>query len=107
MVLRSIGVLSAGKVLGLTYAALGLIVGGFMALFAVAGATMPQPQQAQDPNPMAVMAGMGVAAIILFPIIYGITGFISGIIGALVYNGIAAVVGGIELNFEQSPTSQF
>jgi len=105
MVLRSIGVLSVGKVMGLMYATMGLFIGGCIALIALAGAAIPQPPQAQGPNPIAMMAGLGIAAIIVIPIVYGIIGFIVGIIGALIYNGLAAVVGGIEFNFEQAPVA--
>jgi hypothetical protein len=102
MVLRSVGVLSCGKVLGITYAIFGLIFGAFFALFAMAGAAMPQPPQADGPNPFAVVAGLGVAAVIVVPIMYGIMGFIGGIIAALVYNLVASVVGGLELEFDPS-----
>ena len=36
MVLRSVGVLSAGKLMGLLYAVLGLIFGGFFSLLSLA-----------------------------------------------------------------------
>jgi hypothetical protein len=101
MELKSIGVLSAGKVCGIVYAAFGVIVGAFFALFALAGAAMPQPQQAGGPNPLAMFAGMGIMALIFMPIMYGIMGFIGGIIGALIYNLVANVFGGLELDFQQ------
>src|SRR5262249_13957232 len=40
LILRSVGVLSAGRVLGCLYALLGLIVGAFVSLFAIAGAAV-------------------------------------------------------------------
>ena len=43
----------------------------------------------------------GVGSIILFPILYGILGFLGGLITALPYNLIARFVGGIELELEQ------
>jgi hypothetical protein len=48
------------------------------------------------------MMGMvgGIAALIILPIIYGIFGFIAGAIGAALYNLIAGIVGGIELDVE-------
>ena len=47
------------------------------------------------------MAGMGIAAVIVMPIIYGVLGFIGGIISAAMYNLIAGFVGGIEMEFER------
>jgi len=98
MVLRSIGVLSCGKVLGTLYAAIGLIVGGIFALISLAGVAMPHPPNAAaHPMPFFILGG---AAVIIFPIVYGIAGFIGGIIVAAIYNAVAGVVGGLELVFE-------
>lgn len=98
MILKSIGVLSCGKVLGVLYAAIGLLVGVVIALISLSGAVIPQ--QANGPNPVALFVGFGFAAIIVLPIMYGIMGFIGGIICAAIYNLVAAVVGGLELEFE-------
>ena len=40
--------------------------------------------------------GMGI----LMPVIYGVMGFIGGVIGAAVYNLVARWIGGIELEVE-------
>jgi hypothetical protein len=37
---------------------------------------------------------------ILMPVIYGVMGFIGGVIGAAVYNLVARWIGGIELEVE-------
>ena len=42
------------------------------------------------------MFGMGI----LMPVIYGVMGFIGGVIGAAVYNLDARWIGGIELEVE-------
>lgn len=42
----------------------------------------------------------GIGAIIYFPIMYGIMGFISGVIMAFLYNLIAGWIGGIEVEIE-------
>ena len=42
------------------------------------------------------MFGMGI----LMPVIYGVMGFIIGVIGAAVYNLVARWIGGIELEVE-------
>lgn len=42
-------------------------------------------------------AGLGLVMIIFLPIMYGVFGFIGGIIGAFVYNICAKFVGGIRV----------
>ena len=98
MVLRRVGILSCGKVMGILHAGMGLIVGGIFALISLAGAALPQQQNAAG-NPVAFMLAFGVAAIIIMPILYGIMGFVSGIIMSALYNLVASVVGGLELDF--------
>jgi hypothetical protein len=44
---------------------------------------------------------MGIMAVVVMPIMYGIIGFIGGIIMAAIYNLVAGVVGGLEFDFEQ------
>ena len=97
MVLRSVGGLSAGKLMGLLYAVLGLIFGEFFSLISLAAGAANMPQG----GPGLPMAGMVIAAVIVMPIIYGIFGFIGGIISAAMYNLIAGFVGGIEMEFER------
>ena len=45
-------------------------------------------------------AFFGVGSIILFPIAYGIMGFIGGLITAVLYNILAGFVGGIEMELQ-------
>lgn len=104
MVLRRVGVLSCGKVLGALYALLGLIIGGIYALlallFAVIGvSTAQETGDALAGGVFGVLFGVG--AIILFPILYGVLGFVGGVIAAFLYNLISRFVGGIELDLEQ------
>lgn len=51
------------------------------------------------------MLGVGIGAIIIAPIVYGILSFVGGIIYGLVYNLAAGVVGGVELELEDLETS--
>ena len=48
----------------------------------------------------SMMSGLGFAAIIIMPIMYGILGFIAGGIVAWVYNLISGWIGGIEIELE-------
>ena len=47
--------------------------------------------------------GIGAIFAIFLPIIYGIAGFIAGIISAFVYNLVAKWTGGLELTFADVP----
>jgi len=45
---------------------------------------------------------IGIWSIVLFPIGNGVLGFIGGAISALIYNLIAKIVGGIEIELEET-----
>lgn len=93
MVIRRVGPLSVAKVSGLIYAILGLFFGGLMSLFSMVGAAFAP--HGSDAGFMGM--AFGVAAIIILPIFYGIVGFILSLIGAALYNLIAGMVGGVEI----------
>ena len=98
MVLRSVGVLSCGKMMGILYACMGLLIGLFFGLFSLIGLAIPQQQNAG--NPMPFLIGGGLFMIILLPVMYGIMGFIGGIIMAALYNLVAGIIGGLELDLD-------
>jgi hypothetical protein len=93
MNLTRIGVLSAGKMLGALYALLGLLIGGIFTLMALAGMSV-SPEE----GGVGTFA-VGVGSIILFPLMYGIMGFIGGLILAALFNVVASLVGGLEVEF--------
>jgi len=99
MTLKSLGVLSVGKIMGATYAALGLLLGAFFSLFAILGAAIGAGRNGPGPVEGIIFGAM---AIVFVPVFYGILGFVGGIIGAVVYNVIAKYVGGIEFEFQSS-----
>jgi hypothetical protein len=93
MILKSIGVISCGKMLGALNALLGLLAGSIMSLIAVAGVAADRP----------IQGGMvGDGDIIFLPILYGLIGFIGGIVTAALCNILAGIVGGIEMEFAAS-----
>jgi hypothetical protein len=47
--------------------------------------------------------GFGIAFAILAPVLYGLMGFVTGGIGALLYNLLARWVGGFELELDFRP----
>jgi len=97
MVLKSVGVLSAEKIMGVLGAFGGLIGGAFMALISLLGGVV---QQGGHGNAAIPALFVGVGAIVFLPILYGIFGFIGGMIYALLYNLAAGVIGGLELEIE-------
>jgi hypothetical protein len=109
MVVKSVGVLSVGKVFACLYALLGLIVGAIFSLLALASALAGAaaggaPPEAQLSGVVALLLGAG--AIIIMPILYGLGGFVGGMIAALLYNVVAAIAGGIEIELtERAPAS--
>jgi hypothetical protein len=85
-----IGPHQAGKVLGIMYLLMGVLVAGFMLLSAVF--------TSGDKTGMVIFA---VAA----PLGYGVIGYLFTVIAAALYNAIAAFVGGLEITVtvEESP----
>ena len=91
MTIKRIDGRSLSRVLGVMYAILGFIGGAIFALAAIAGS-------------IGAMAGwggfgplFGVGAIVVFPILYGLIGWIAGWIVAWLYNWVAGRFGGIVL----------
>ena len=98
MILRSFGVGSVAKMLGVLYAIMGLVFGGIVSIVALVTTAL---------SPERASAGMGafglffgVAAVLVLPIVYGVLGVVFGAISALLYNLIARFVGGIVIDLE-------
>lgn len=100
MTIKRIGPLSCAKIAGVTYGVFGLIGGAIVSLFAVIGTALSSanPDASAKALSPALGALMGVGAIIVFPILYGVLGFIFALIGAWLYNLVASKVGGIEVD---------
>jgi Transmembrane domain of unknown function (DUF3566) len=99
-VVRRVGPGSAFKIGLVLYAILGLILGIFMACISLVagslgGLSMPA---GGAPGSRLFGFGMGMGAIIFFPILYGVIGGIFAAIGAVVYNLVAGWVGGLEID---------
>jgi hypothetical protein len=94
MVLRSIGVWSAARLYGALTAAMGLIFGVIVALISTLGAGLA----AADDGPVWMSGMFGVGAIVILPIVYGVMGLVGGAITAVLYNILANVVGGVEID---------
>jgi len=98
MIVKSLGVLSVGKFLACFYALLGVIVGGFLSLFALLGAGV----EGANIGPGGALL-FGAGAIIIVPVAYGVAGFIGGVFVAALYNVVATIAGGIELELKPTP----
>jgi hypothetical protein len=90
---RRVGVGQVAKVLGVLYLALGFIFGVCIWLFS---------SLAPSTTGASPFFGMGLAALIVIPIVYAIIGVVFGAITAVIYNLVAGAVGGIELDLEPS-----
>lgn len=95
MIVKSVGVVSVGRIYAAISAAVGLLIGLFFALAGVVGYGI---SGSDGPGFLAPL--MGVGAVIILPLFYGAMGFIGGLIGALLYNVFAGMVGGVELRTE-------
>ena len=92
-IVKSVGVLSIAKIMGLIQACLGLVFAPFFLLIGLLGS-----MAGQHKTPFAGMFGIFFA--LFLPVLYGIIGFISGAIGGLLYNLFSKWVGGIEVNVQ-------
>jgi uncharacterized oligopeptide transporter (OPT) family protein len=92
VIIKRVGAISVGKIFALIYAIFGLIIGIIFALISLVGGAI-----AGEAFSSAIF---GVGSIIYFPIMYGIMGFIGGVLTAFVYNLAAGWIGGIEVETE-------
>ncbi len=100
MVLRRVGELSLEKVLGVLYAWLGLIVGALFTIVTLLGAAVAAANSQASNAFVELLFGFGF--VIFMPIFYGIPGFVIGLNGALLYNGIMRLIGCIEMELEET-----
>ena len=93
MVIKRIGPLSCAKLAGTLYAILGLCIGAVLSLVALTGGFAGQTTESA-----AFGAIFGVLAIVIVPVLYGGLGFVTTLISAALYNLLAGVVGGVEID---------
>jgi len=94
--LTRIGPLSLARISGVLYAGFGLLFSAIMALVTLAAIIGGAERFGAG---MSTALG-GVLFIVLAPVIYGSLGFVIGLISALLYNFLAKIFGGIELDFD-------
>ena len=99
--IKRMGVFSCAKIYSITLAAMGLIVGIIYGLiFMVVGGAMMAGGGRDSGMAGGSSIVIGIVMMVAIPVMYGIIGFIAGVIGALVYNVAAGIVGGLELELE-------
>ncbi|MGD8395368.1 MAG: hypothetical protein PVF43_07820 [Candidatus Eiseniibacteriota bacterium] len=97
MIVRRIAPLSLARIVGLLYAIIGILAGGLVALFSLFGAAIGAANESGG----AFISGLfGIGAIFFMPVLYGVLGFVGGLLVGWLYNVVAPVVGGLELTLE-------
>jgi len=88
-----VGPVSLAKFLGCLYSFIGLIIGLVLGMAALFGMTFGEG---------APLLGifLGVGAVIIMPIFYGMIGFIGGLIVGFLFNIVAGMTGGLEIGLE-------
>lgn len=93
--IKKIGVMSVAKIALLFGVLIGLVMGVLMAII-----TNYLPAEALSLIPASYTSMSGWTALIITPITYGVIYFISGILGALIYNLFASWIGGIKVELK-------
>jgi hypothetical protein len=93
--IKRVDPMSLGKFTGVLCAVMGLVFGALFALSSLVG-------MAGFGGSRGGLIGLifGVGAIVFLPILYGIFGFIGGLIQGFVYNIAAGMMGGIDITVE-------
>lgn len=102
--IKSVGILSCAKMLGVLYGCMGLL---FIPFALIGGLASMATHQASGANGAvtAISGAVLLAFGLLAPFLYGGLGFVFGAIGAWVYNLIAMRLGGIEIQLEATPAT--
>ena len=97
--LKRVEIMSAAKVTAVVSAIWGFIAAVISLPFlAIASSASALAGQAGAFNVAPLLFGLGVASIVVAPIMAAIMGFICGAIGAFFYNVAAKYVGGVKLD---------
>jgi hypothetical protein len=93
--IKSFGIVSVGKFC----AVIGLIWGFLMGIFVAVGVGGTAAMMGSQ----TLGVGAGIVGLVVMVIFGGVGGFISGAIGAVIYNIILGAMGGIEMDLEVKP----
>jgi hypothetical protein len=106
MIVKRIGIFSLAKFFAILYGGLGLIGGLFMSAVSLIGMIFSHNYSSAYSSPSASYSGLtsyggivtGLGAVVCLPILYGLLGFIGGIVTAFVANIALKLSGGLELD---------
>lgn len=99
--LRRVDPFSVAKVIAVVQAAFGLLIGACLSLFSLLAGFAASSLSQDSPIPGWIGPLFGLGAVIALPIFYAALGFVSGLIGGLLYNFFAGMVGGIRVEFDR------
>ena len=103
MILKRIDPLSCGKVMGLLSVVVGLIFGVLhAATFGIIQGFLTAMSGEFEMLPVGPFFGIGM--VVVMPITYGIFGFLSGLIGSVIYNLVARAFSGIRIELVETHT---
>ncbi len=102
MTIKRINAVSCAKIMGLLYAIIGLLVGCVAAFAALIGRFA-----ANSFGGANYFTAFGMGAIIFFPLLYGALGFVMTWIAAAIYNVLAGVVGGVQVEVAPFPAAEW
>jgi len=94
MVITRVVPLSAAKITATLYAIIGLVLGACFSLISLV-TTVANPSGQNLPG-----AIFGVASIVIFPLLYGVLGFLGTLVSAWLYNLLAGAIGGVEIEVQ-------
>lgn len=93
MIVKRVDVWSVARMLAAIQACFGLLVGAFVTLIALVGFGAAGGDE-------IVPRVVGMAAVFVLPIFYGLMGAAVGALTAVIYNVFAGVLGGVRLEIE-------
>lgn len=92
MTIKRIAPVSAAKIAGTLYAITGLFIGILTSLASLIGASL-----FNGTSFAGFGSVIGIGAVIVFPLFYGALGFVTTLAGAWMYNVLAGMVGGVQV----------
>lgn len=98
--IKRISINSCARVLAMVMAIIGFLAGIYATFFSMGACQAPDHSCRCLIQFCPLYSDMKGWAIIVFPVIYAIIGFVFGLIGAYIYNLVAGWVGGIKIELE-------
>ncbi len=99
MRIKRIRIGSAAKVVGFLFVLIGLIFGEITALLATR-LPINLPQLSDEIIGIPLHSALGLASLLVIPLVYGLLGVLLGALLAIMYNLTAGWFGGVEIEYE-------